>query len=280
MHQINLNSDMGEGFGAHSIGNDDEIIEYIIMTNVVCGWHGGSPVVVDKVIKKATERKVAVSTRPGYPDLIRFGRRKIVLKPSEVENYIKYQMGVLMALTASYGMKLQHMAPRGTLGNLHRYDRDVPRAICEVVHEIDPSIRILYCTGAVLGNEAEKVELETLSEMFADRVYMDDLSLVPRKMSGAMIVDEDEVIRRYIKMIREGKVTSVGRKELDIKRDTLCVHGGGAEALAFVSRIRGAFETEGMQANNFTGGKSWIRTGITHTKICWLYWTRWRPGLD
>ena len=256
MYQIDLNSDMGESFGAYSIGNDDEIIKYVTTANVACGWYGGDPMVMDKVVKKAAERKVAVGAHPGYPDLMGFGRRKMVLKPSEVKNYIKYQVGALMAFTASYGMKLQHVAPHGALGNLCQYDRDVSRAICEAVYEIDPSIRIFYCAGAVLGDEAEKMGLEALSEIFADRAYMDDLSLVPRGMDGAMITDEDEAIRRCVKMIKEGKVTSVSGKELDIKGDTLCVHGDGAKALAFVRRIRDAFEAEGIQINNFMGGRS------------------------
>lgn len=256
MYQIDLNSDMGESFGAYSIGNDDEIIKYVTSANVACGWHGGDPMVMDKVAKAAAERNVAVGAHPGYPDLMGFGRRKMVLKPSEIKNYIKYQVGALMAFTASYGMKLQHVAPHGALGNLCQYDREVSRAICEAVYEIDPSIGIFYCAGAVLGEEAERMGLQALSEIFADRAYMDDLSLVPRGMEGAMITDEDTAIRRCVKMIKEGRVTSINGKELDIKGDTLCVHGDGAKALAFVRRIRDAFEAEGIQINNFMGGRS------------------------
>ncbi len=256
MYQIDLNSDMGESFGAYSIGNDDEIIKYVTSANVACGWHGGDPMVMDKVAKAAAERNVAVGAHPGYPDLMGFGRRKMVLKPSEIKNYIKYQVGALMAFTAGYGMKLQHVAPHGALGNLCQYDREVSRAICEAVYEIDPSIRIFYCAGAVLGDEAERMGLQALSEIFADRAYMDDLSLVPRGMEGAMITDEDTAIRRCVKMIKERRVTSINGKEMDIKGDTLCVHGDGAKALAFVSRIRDVFEAEGIQINNFMGGRS------------------------
>ena len=256
MYQIDLNSDMGESFGAYTIGNDDEIIKYVTSANVACGWHGGDPMVMDRVVKAAAERNVAVGAHPGYPDLMGFGRRKMVLKPSEIKNYVKYQVGALMAFTAGCGMKLQHVAPHGALGNLCQYDREVSRAVCQAVYEIDPSIRIYYCAGAVLGEEAGKMGLQALSEIFADRAYMDDLSLVPRGTKGAMITDEDEAIRRCVKMIKEGKATSVNGKELDIKGDTLCVHGDGAKALAFVSRIRTAFEAEGIQINNFMGGRS------------------------
>lgn len=156
-----------------------------------------------------------------------------------------------MAFTKSEGMKLHHVAPHGALGNQCQNDRDVARAICEAVYEVDPELIIYYCAGAVLGEEAEKIGLRTASEIFVDRAYMDDLSLVPRKMEGSMITDEDVAITRCIRMIKEGKVTSINGKELDIKGDTLCVHGDGPKALNFVKRIREAFVKEGIEITSF-----------------------------
>lgn len=251
MYQIDLNSDMGESFGAYKLGGDEELIKYVTSTNVACGYHAGDPMVMDKVVKMAKERGVAVGAHPGYPDLMGFGRRKMVLSFDEVKNYMKYQIGALMAFTAGQGLKLQHVAPHGALGNLCQYDRDTSRAICEAVYEIDPSIMIFYCAGAVLGEEAEKMGLKTASEIFVDRAYMDDLSLVPRKMEGSMITDEEFAIERCIRMVKEGKVTSINGKELEIKGDTLCVHGDGPKAFAFVKRIREAFEQEGIVVRNF-----------------------------
>lgn len=251
MYQIDLNSDMGESFGAYKLGGDEELIKYVTSTNVACGYHAGDPMVMSKVVKMAKERGVAVGAHPGYPDLMGFGRRKMVLSFDEVKNYMKYQIGALMAFTSSQGLKLQHVAPHGALGNLCQYDRDTSRAICEAVYEIDPSILIFYCAGAVLGEEAEKIGLKTASEIFVDRAYMDDLSLVPRKMEGAMITDEEFAIERCIRMVKEGKVTSINGKELEIKGDTLCVHGDGPKAFAFVKRIREAFEQEGIVVRNF-----------------------------
>lgn len=251
MYQIDLNSDMGESFGAYKLGGDEELIKYVTSTNVACGYHAGDPMVMEKVVRMAKERGVAVGAHPGYPDLMGFGRRKMVLSFDEVKNYMKYQIGALMAFTTSQGLKLQHVAPHGALGNLCQYDRDTSRAICEAVYEIDPSIMIFYCAGAVLGEEAEKIGLKTASEIFVDRAYMDDLSLVPRKMEGSMITDEDFAIERCIRMVKEGKVTSINGKELEIKGDTLCVHGDGPKAFAFVRRIREAFEQEGITVRNF-----------------------------
>lgn len=252
MHwQIDLNSDMGESFGAYRLGNDAEIIQYVTSANIACGWHAGDPMVMDRTVKAAAARGVAVGAHPGYPDLMGFGRRKMTLSPPETKNYVKYQIGALWAFAKSEGLKLQHVAPHGSLGNLCQYDRETSRAICEAVYEIDPSIMIYYCAGAVLGEEAEKLGLTAKSEIFADRAYMDDLSLVPRSMPGAMITDEDIAIARCIRMVKEGKVTSLNGKELDIRGDTLCVHGDGAKALAFVEKIRSAFTAEGIEIRNF-----------------------------
>lgn len=219
MYSIDLNSDMGESFGAYKIGGDEEIIKYVTTANVACGWHAGDPMVMDKVVRMAKERGVMVGAHPGYPDMMGFGRRKMVLSHDEIKNYVRYQIGALAAFTKSYGMKLQHVAPHGAMGNACQYDEDI----------------------------AESKGLRTASEIFADRAYMDDLSLVPRKMEGSMITDEDIAIQRCVKMIKEGKVTSINGKELDIKGDTLCVHGDGPKALAFVQKIREKFTEEGIE---------------------------------
>lgn len=251
MYSIDLNSDMGESFGAYKIGNDSEIIKHITSSNIACGYHAGDPMVMDNVVRLAKEYNVAVGAHPGYPDLMGFGRRKMTLTPLEVKNYMKYQIGALWAFAKSYGMKLQHVAPHGALGNLCQYDREVSRAICEAVYEIDPSVMIFYCAGAVLGDEAEKIGLKTASEIFADRAYMDDLSLVPRKQPGAMITDEDSAVERCIRMVKEGRVKSINGNDIEICGDTLCVHGDGAKALAFVERIRNEFTKENITIKNF-----------------------------
>lgn len=247
MYSIDLNSDMGESFGAYKLGGDEEIIKYVTTANVACGWHAGDPMVMDKVVRMAKERGVMVGAHPGYPDLLGFGRRKMVLSHDEVKNYVRYQIGALAAFTKSYGMKLQHVAPHGAMGNACQYDEDISTAICEAICEYDKDLIVYYCAGAVLGDIAESKGLRTASEIFADRAYMDDLSLVPRKMEGSMITDENIAIERCVKMIKEGKVTSINGKELDIKGDTLCVHGDGPKALAFVQKIREKFTEEGIE---------------------------------
>ena len=247
MYSIDLNSDMGESFGAYRIGNDEGIIQHITSTNVACGYHAGDPMVMDKVVRMAKERGVAVGAHPGYPDLMGFGRRKMTLSVDEIKNYMKYQIGALMAFTQSYGLKLQHVAPHGALGNLCQYDRETSRAICEAVYEIDPSIRIFYCAGAVLGEEAQKMGLKTAAEIFADRAYQADGSLVPRKLPGAVIHDKDEAIARTVRMVTEGKVTAITGEEVEIAAHSICVHGDNPSAVEFVKNIRAQLTARGVE---------------------------------
>ncbi|MDO4620246.1 MAG: 5-oxoprolinase subunit PxpA [Lachnospiraceae bacterium] len=251
MFSVDLNSDIGESFGAYKLGDDDAILQHITACNVACGWHAGDPMVMDRVVRVAAERGVAVGAHPGYPDLMGFGRRVMKLSFAEAKNYVKYQLGALSAFTTTYGTKIHHCAPHGAMGNMCQDDRDLARAICEAVYEIDPEIIIYYCAGAVLGEEAEKIGLRAACEIFADRAYEDDLSLRSRKLEGSMITDEDVAIARCIRMIKEGKVTSYSGKELDIKGDTLCVHGDGPKAIAFVKRISEAFTKEGIEIKAF-----------------------------
>lgn len=246
MLQIDLNSDIGESFGAYKLGDDEGILQQITAANVACGWHAGDPMVMDRVVKLAKAGNVAVGAHPGYPDLMGFGRRKMSLSFDEVKNYVKYQIGALYAFTKSNGIKLHHVAPHGAMGNQCQYDEQISRAICEAVYEFDPELIIYYCAGAVLGKIAEDMGLRTAAEIFADRAYMEDLSLVPRKMEGSMITDEDIAIKRCVRMIKEGKVTAITGKDIDIKGDTLCVHGDGAKALLFAARIKKELTEQGI----------------------------------
>lgn len=148
MYSIDLNSDMGESFGAYKIGGDEEIIKYVTTANVACGWHAGDPMVMDKVVRMAKERGVMVGAHPGYPDMMGFGRRKMVLSHDEIKNYVRYQIGALAAFTKSYGMKLQHVAPHGAMGNACQYDEDIASAIVEAICEYDQRPDCLLLCGS------------------------------------------------------------------------------------------------------------------------------------
>ena len=203
--------------------------------------------VMDKTVRMAKERGVMVGAHPGYPDLMGFGRRKMVLAPAEIKNYVKYQIGALSAFTQSYGMKLQHVKPHGAFYNMAAKDYELSKAICEAVKAYDPELIVMGLSGSETIRAAKDLGLRTASEVFADRGYEEDGSLVNRKKEGAFIRDEDEAIARVVRMVKEGKVTAVTGKDIDIQADSVCVHGDGEKALLFVEKIRSALKEEGIQ---------------------------------
>ncbi len=247
MYAVDINCDIGEGFGQYEIADDISILDYITTANVACGWHAGDPMIMDKVVRVAKEKNVAVGAHPGYPDLMGFGRRFMQLSPDEIKNYVKYQIGALMAFTRTYDIPLVHVDPHGALGNMCQKDVQVARAVCEAVKEIDGNIIIQYCVGAIILEIAEDMGMQTRTEMLSDRAYMEDLSLVPRKMQGSVLHDETEVINRCVQMIKTGSITAISGKPIPITADSLCVHGDSPQSLRFLQRLHEAFTEENIQ---------------------------------
>lgn len=246
MYFVDLNSDLGESFGNYTIGMDEEILKYVSSANVACGWHGGDPLVMEKTVKMAKEFGTAVGAHPGFPDLMGFGRRNMVVTPEETKAYMKYQLGALMAFTESHGLKIQHVKPHGAFYNMAAVDEKMARAMCEAVYEVDQDIIFMGLAGSKMITEAEKIGLRTASEVFADRAYNEDGTLVSRKLPGAMIKDKELAIRRVVRMIKEGKVETINGKDIDIKADSVCVHGDNPKALEFVKNIRETLIAEGV----------------------------------
>lgn len=244
MYSIDLNSDLGESFGAYKLGCDEEIIKYVTAANIACGWHAGDPMVMTKTVKMAKEHGVDVGAHPGLPDLMGFGRRKMMVSGKELKAYVKYQLGAMSTFTGAEGIPLHHMVPHGAIS---QFNEEWAHAICEAVGEVDDNIIIYAIAGSALERIARTEGLKVASEIFADRALMDDLALAPRSMPGSMITDEDLAIERCIRMVKEGRVTGLSGKELEIHGDTLCVHGDGPKALAFVQRISEAFRQEGIE---------------------------------
>ena len=244
--KVDLNCDLGESFGNYKIGGDDKIIPLISSTNVACGFHAGDPVVMKKTIETAKKNNIGIGAHPGFLDLMGFGRREMKISIDEAKAYVLYQLGALGAFCKSEGVKLQHVKPHGALYNMAAKDYKLSRAICEAVAEFDNSLIILGLSGSETLKAAKDLNLKYASEVFADRAYEEDGSLVARSKEGAMIHDENEAIERVIKMIKEQKVTSITGKEIPIKADSICVHGDGEKALLFVRRIREKLENEGI----------------------------------
>ena len=241
MYQIDLNSDLGESFGHYTIGNDDKIIPLITSANVACGYHASDPVVMMETIQRVKEAGIAVGAHPGLPDLMGFGRRSMAISNEEAKAYTLYQISAIGGMCKAVGVKLQHVKPHGALYNMAAKDYDLSKAICEAIYEYDKDLIVMGLSGSEMIKAAKDCGLKSASEVFADRAYEEDGTLVNRRKPGAMIEDEDEAINRVIRMIKEGKVTSITGKDIDIKADSVCVHGDGEKALLFVEKIRKTF---------------------------------------
>lgn len=250
MYRVDLNSDLGESFGNYTIGMDEEILKYVSSANVACGWHAGDPVVMEKTVALAKEFGTAVGAHPGFPDLMGFGRRNMVITPDEARAYIKYQLGALMAFTTACGVKIQHVKPHGAIYNMAAVDYKLAKAMAEAVYQVDPGIIFMGLAGSEMIRAAEDVGLRAASEVFADRAYNDDGTLVSRKLPGAVIKDKDLAISRVVRMVKEGKVESINGKDIDIKADSICVHGDNPKALEFVQNIRETLIREGVEIKN------------------------------
>jgi len=235
MYQVDLNSDLGESFGRYTIGNDEKIIPLITSANVACGYHASDPVVMTQTIQRAKEAGMG------------FGRRSMVISNEEAKAYTLYQISALGGMCKAAGVKLQHVKPHGALYNMAAKDYDLSKAICEAIYEYDKDLIVMGLSGSEMIKAAHDCGLKAASEVFADRAYEEDGTLVNRRKPGAMIEDEDEAIKRVIRMVKEGKVTSITGKDIDIKADSICVHGDGEKALLFVEKIRKALAEEEIE---------------------------------
>ncbi len=246
MYRVDLNSDLGESFGRYTLGNDDKIIPLVTSANVACGYHASDPVVMNKTIAMAASAGIQAGAHPGFPDLMGFGRRNMAVTPDEAYAYTLYQLGALDGFLRAHGMKMQHVKPHGALYNMAAKDYALSKGICQAVKDFDSSLIVLALSGGELAKASMDLGLRTAQEVFADRAYEEDGTLVNRRKEGAMITDENEAIARVVRMVKEQKVTAVTGKDIPIQADSVCVHGDGAKALAFVEKIRAELTKEGV----------------------------------
>lgn len=247
MYKVDLNSDLGESFGRYTLGMDERIIPLVSSANVACGYHASDPVVMMETIRRVKEAGGALGAHPGFPDLMGFGRRNMVLSFAEAKAYTLYQISALAGMCKTQGLRLQHVKPHGAFYNMAARDYNLARAICEAVAEFDREIIILGLSGSKMIHAAQDCGLEVAQEVFADRGYEEDGSLVDRRKEGAFIRDEQEAIGRVVRMVKEGRVRAVNGKDISIQADSVCVHGDGEKALLFVEKIRAALKEEGIE---------------------------------
>ncbi len=251
MAKIDLNSDLGESFGAYTIGNDGKVLQFISSANIACGFHAGDPHVMKNTVQLALANNVAIGAHPGLEDLRGFGRRTMNITPEEAYDITLYQVGALAGFVKSEGGKLQHVKPHGALYNMAAKDAKLADAIAEAIYKLNPELILFGLSGSQLIKAGERIGLKTASEVFADRTYQSDGSLTPRSKPGAVITDDEKAIKQVLKMAKEGLVTTVEGKDIKVKADTVCVHGDGVKALEFTNRIRQALAKEGITVSSF-----------------------------
>ena len=247
MKSVDLNCDLGESFGRYTLGLDDQVIPLISSANIACGYHASDPVIMEKTVKMAKEHQVSIGAHTGFPDLMGFGRRNMAVSNEEAKAYTKYQIGALLAFCKAEGVKLAHVKPHGAFYNMAAKDYDLAKAICEGIYEVDPSIKLLGLSNSKMIEAGRQMGLRVANEVFADRAYQADGSLVPRKLPGAVIHDKDEAIARTIRMVTEGKVTAITGEEVEIAAHSICVHGDNPSAVEFVKNIRAQLTAQGVE---------------------------------
>ena len=250
-YYIDLNSDLGESFGAYTMGMDGEVLEFVTSANVACGWHAGDPLVMQKTVELCQQKGVAIGAHPGYPDLMGFGRRNMTITPEEAKAYMIYQVGALQAFCSTKGLSLQHMKLHGAFYNTACVNPKIADAILDGLEEVNPSLSAMVLSGSYIAKAAQKRVIPVIQEVFADRGYTEEGTLVPRSEPGAFIHDPKEAVERVLMMIKEGRVLSNTGKSISIQADSVCVHGDNPQALEFVKALREGLIRDGVILRNF-----------------------------
>ena len=245
MARVDLNSDLGESFGRYSLGLDDQVIPLVTSVNIACGMHAGDPCVMRRTVAAAAAAGTSIGAHPGYPDLQGFGRRDIAMSPDEAYDYILYQIGALQAFCHATGARMHHVKPHGQLYNRAAVDPELARAVAAAVHDANLDLVLVGLANSELIRAGQAEGIRTAQEFFADRNYMADGTLVPRKQENAVIADEDFAVARVVRAVQEGTIEAVDGSTIEVAADTICIHGDNAHALEFAKKIREAL----MQAD-------------------------------
>ncbi len=245
--RIDLNADLGEGFGAWTMGSDQEILGFVTSANVACGFHGGDPSVIDRTVALALRAGVAVGAHPSHFDLRGFGRREIQTSPTEVENDVVYQVGAVQAFARSHGHALVHVKPHGALYNQAARDERLARAIARAVARVDRQLVFVgLASSAPMRQAAEAEGLRYAAEAFVDRAYGPDGHLVPRSVPGSVLDDPERAAGQAVMIARERAVVSVEGTRVALEADTLCLHGDNPHATLIARAVRRALGEAGV----------------------------------
>jgi len=244
--QVDLNADLGEGFGPWRMGDDDAMLGIVTSANVACGFHAGDPEIMRRMAESARERGVALGAHPGYPDLAGFGRRPLpAVRPREVEAWIAYQIGAFLGACALAGATCRYVKTHGALANACTEDEDLALAAARAIRAVEPGLACMVMPGTAAERAAERAGLAPIREAYADRAYSDRFLLLPRSRPGSVIHDPDAAARRVLEMLEEGVVLSQSGRRLPARIDSICVHGDNPAAVAMARAVRGRLTRAG-----------------------------------
>lgn len=246
MPRIDLNCDLGEG-----AGHDDELMPLITSANIACGGHAGDEATMHAAVELAQRHGVAVGAHPGFVDRENFGRRELAVWPDEVYQLVLAQVSALQRIARDQGATLAHVKPHGALYNMAARNTLLAAAVAQAVYEVDPRLRFFGLAGSHSLSAGRACGLEVAAEVFADRTYQADGSLTPRAHPDALIEGADAAVAQVLRLVREGRLRATDGTDFAMQADTICVHGDGANAVAFARRLRVELEAAGVEVKNF-----------------------------
>lgn len=249
---VDLNADLGEGFGVWTLGDDDAMLDMVTSANIACGFHAGDAATLARTCRSAAERGVRIGAQVSYRDLEGFGRRFIDVPPDELTADVIYQIGALQALAGVAGATLNYVKPHGALYNSIVDHRDQARAVAEAVHAVDPGLMVLGLSESTFFAEAQRLGLRTVPEAFADRAYRSDGRLLSRRERNSVLHNPDEIADRVISMVAAGRVTAVDGSTIPISVESICVHGDSPGAVQIACAVRDRLTAEGVRLEPFS----------------------------
>lgn len=255
MH-IDLNSDLGESFGAWTMGDDGALLDIVTSANVACGFHAGDPAGILDTLRKAQQRGVVVGAHVGYPDLVGFGRRNIDISSRDLVASVIYQVGALQALARAAGTEVRYVKPHGALYNTIAHDERQALDVIEAVRTVDPGLVLVGLANSPFIARAEAKGMRVVSEAFADRAYQKDGTLVSRQQPGAVLHDPEVIAQRMVRFAQEGFIRSIDGVDFRIRAESICVHGDSPAAVSTARHVRAALEKAGVALRAFGGGSA------------------------
>ena len=251
MAGIDLNADLGEGFGVWQLGDDDAMLGIVTSANVACGFHAGDPAGLLRVCRSAAERGVRIGAQVSYRDLAGFGRRFIDIAAEDLVADVVYQIGALQAIAAASGTTVSYVKPHGALYNTIVTDREQAAAVVEAVHLVDATLPVLGMAGSAFFDEANRRGLRTVAEAFADRAYRPDGRLVSRREPGAVLQDPAAIAERVATMVTSGQVTAIDGSRIKVSVESVCVHGDSPGAVQIATAVRDRLKAAGADVRAF-----------------------------